>query len=148
MKHRFLVPILLAAVFLLLGQPALSSAQDGAADPTEDAELEAAVIARRESAEFAQRMAELNQASQALENAIASIPDVRVIDAEMTRLRRRIRELITLRQEVIEQHSQSIEPIRREVKQAELDLAAVDPLRQVIKRRRSEAALEPVEPVR
>jgi hypothetical protein len=129
MNHRFLVFTLLAAGILVFGYGTSVPAQ---LDPTLAVHLEAAVLARQTSVEFAQRMAEYQQAAQAKQVAIAAIPEVRAIDAELAQLHQRIRELMSARDQAITRHAAVIEPLRREVRRREQELLAADPVYQAL----------------
>jgi hypothetical protein len=148
MKHPLPLTALAATCSLLVGLAFPANAQLDTATPAEDAELEAAVIARRSSAEFKQRMDALDAAQQAREAAISAIPQIRAIDDELARLNERMRTLHILRQEILEYYAQTLRPYRTDSEQAQQALFAADPVHQLLESRRATTPTEPADATR
>lgn len=134
--------LLVVLCSLVTGLVPLAGAEEEAPALAEDAELETAVAARRESREFARKADAVRQAREAEQEAIAAIPEVQAIDAELESLRLRIQELLTLRRQAIQRHVATLDSYRSEVERAKEDLRASDPVRQVLGQRRAELAAE------
>jgi hypothetical protein len=135
---KYLLPAVVLTLLWGLGTVWVPSAfgQEDLTSTVRDAELDAAILARRESAEFERRIRLLQEAQSAHEAAIAALPEVAEIDREVSHLQQRIRELLESRVQVVEAHADALGALHTEVEAAKQALLDADPVRQLLDARR------------
>jgi uncharacterized coiled-coil protein SlyX len=145
---KCLFPAVVLALLWGLGMGWVPSAfgQEDLTSTVRDAELDAAILARRESAEFERRIRLLQEAQAAQEAAIAALPEVAEIDREVTQLQQQLGELLARRVRVLDAHAAELALVNAGVEAAKQALLDADPVRQLLDARRVERSGEEIAP--
>jgi uncharacterized coiled-coil protein SlyX len=146
MKH--LLPAVVLTALWGLGTGCVQSAfgQVDATPVVRDAELDAAILARRDSVEFEHRIRQLQEAQAAQEAAIAALPEVAEIDREVTQLQQRLGELLARRVRVVDAHAAELAVVNAGLEAAKQALLDADPVRQLLDARRVDRSGEETVP--
>ena len=112
----------LASMCLL---PGYAPGQEATPGEREEA-LREAVMARRDSADYREKLEALREAQEALEAEIAAIPDVAAIDEYVAQAMELVRQAQRQRQRIIEQKAQELEPLKAAVRRAQQELRDAD----------------------
>ena len=147
---KCLLPAVALLVFWGFAVESLQSvhAQEEQPFAAQDEELEAAILARRESAEFEARIKALQEAQTAREAAISALPEVMAIDAELEQLRLRMGDLLERRAKVVESRAEELATLNDEVEAAKQALLAADPVRRLLDSRHPDRQAETGDPAK